>query len=184
YTLWYSKLENSSETSTNYSADTMQVSLFKETENLKYGVNYTTLNSNGNSSRELSGDQSQTVFYFENDKDTLRYSVAYVITGKKGGNVALDEDTDSDANFSIDEVGANDVVDGDVYYFGITKVFDDTAVEFKYLVGKGDDTAEEMYLSYNVQLDKNFFCYLSGNMWEKADESDSQKVEVGFNISF
>lgn len=185
YSLWYSAIENSEETSTEYGSEAMQISVYNQNKDFKYGISYTVLDSDSNTSRSLSKEQSQTTLFLRNEDKTLQYAVAYIITGEDGGNVALDEETDTEANYSLDEVGANDIIDGNSYYIMFSKMFAKTnSFTFEYFNGDGTTSAEELKLSYKSYLDKDAFYYISADQWTNTNEEESQKVEIGFNILF
>jgi hypothetical protein len=192
YSAWYTVLEDSDYTSTgvsttdaNYAATAAQVSIFKGDDLFKIGLNYTILEPDDTTSRTLTGEQKQIVLFMNNEDKSVKYAIAYIETGEDGGNVAIDQTTDSEANYSLDEVGANDITNGKAYYLMISKDFGATrGITIQYFNGDGTTSAEETKFTYTSYLDKNLYYYASYDMWSKTSETDSEKVEIGFNIPF
>ena len=192
YSAWYTTLQDSDYTSTgvsttdaNYAATATQISIFKGDDLFKIGLNYAILEPDDTTSRTLSGEQKQIVLYMNNQDKTVKYSIAYIETGSDGGNVAIDQTTDSEANYSLDEIGANDIVNGKAYYLMVSKDFSATdGLTIQYFNGDGTTSAEETKFTYTSYLDKNLYYYVAYDMWSKTSQTDSEKFEVGFNISF
>lgn len=185
YELWYASISNAAKTTDDYGAEAIRAMVYKEVDMLEAGIIYTTLNSSTTTSRTLQSDQTQIALYIKNEDEDIRYGFAYISTGKHGGNVALDEQTDSEANYSLDEVGANDVVDGNSYYGMFEKLFDDTEIlTIKYFAGSGTTSADEIRVAFKKYFDKDIYCYIAANQWNKTNEDTSEKVEIGFNIVF
>lgn len=192
YSAWYSQIQDSeysatgnNGTASNYDSKVMQFSIFKQEKTIKFGVTHTKLDSDNDSTGTVLGEQSQTVLFIDNEDSSLAYSFAYIQTGQNGGNVALDQETDSEANYSLDEIGANDITDGKAYYASLTKFFEKTdSIKIEYFKGDGTISAEETKLTYSSFLGKDLFFYASADQWSKSTINDNQKIEIGFNISF
>ncbi len=196
YSFWYATIEDSDQTSTgvsttdaNLAATVYQLAGYYQLGNSKMGITHTVLDPDDQTytaykTRTDNKEQTQTVLYLSNEDKTIKYTLAYIITGENGGNVALDESTDSEANYSLDEVGANDVKNGKAYYIMLSKLFGTTGITIEYMNGDGTTSAEETKLTYTSYEDKDLYFYVSYDMWQKTSQSDSEKLEIGFNISF
>jgi hypothetical protein len=186
YAAWYGAVVDSDYSATQNGTpedngrSVMHFSIYKVEEKFKFGVMHSMLSAN----ESAVSDQSQTNLYIEGKDKAIQYKFAYIMTGTNGGNVALDQNRDSEINFSLDETGADIIKDGKAYYVGVQKILDNTkTVELEYFTGDGFNSTQEVKVSYNSYIKKDLYFYFDVDQWD-INSIKSEKIEMGINIEF